>query len=82
MGSLLGMYCGPEARDPGGLSMRSDHQVIFGVPTLQWALESARFTDFRDLTGSVEDHHTGAWRDLVPDYSLIAEARKPVADAP
>ena len=82
MGSLLGMYCGPEAREPGGLSMRSDHQVIFDVPTLRWALESAGFADFRDLTGSVEDRHTGAWRDLVPDYSLIAEARKPVADAP
>jgi hypothetical protein len=77
MGSLLGMYCGPEVRDPRELSVRSDHQLIFDLPLLSWALESAGFTDVRDLTGVVEDRHTQPWQALVPDYSLIAEARKP-----
>jgi SAM-dependent methyltransferase len=79
MGSILGMYCSPEVRDPRGLSLRSDHQLIFDVPLLTWALESAGFQAVRDLTGTVEDRHTEPWRALVPDYSLITEARKPVA---
>lgn len=76
MGSILGMYCSPEVRDPRGLRMRSDHQLIFDVPLLRWALESAGFAAVRDLTAAIEDRHTAAWRPLVPDYSLIAEARK------
>lgn len=78
MGSILGMYCSPDVRDPGGLGLRSDHQLIFDVPLLTWALESAGFTAVRDLTGVMEDRHTAPWRHLVADYSLIAEARKPV----
>jgi SAM-dependent methyltransferase len=81
MGSLLGMYCSPDVRDPGGLERRSDHQVIFDVPLLSWALETAGFAAVRDLTGVMEDRHTAPWRDLVPDYSLIAEARKPAAQS-
>jgi hypothetical protein len=77
MGSILGMYCSPEVRDPRGLEQRSDHQLIFDVPMLSWALESAGFTGVRDLTGVVEDRHTEPWRGLVSDYSLVAEARKP-----
>jgi hypothetical protein len=77
MGSILGMYCGPEVRDPRGLTSRSDHQVIFDAPLLRWALESAGFAGVRDLTGVVEDRHSAGWRPLVLDYSLIAEARKP-----
>jgi SAM-dependent methyltransferase len=77
MGSLLGMYCGPETRDPRELKVRSDHQLIFDEPMLRWALETAGFVRFRDLTGIMEDRHTGPWRDLVSDYSLIAEAVKP-----
>jgi SAM-dependent methyltransferase len=77
MGSILGMYCSPDVRDPQGLELRSDHQLIFDVPLLQWALESAGFTAVRDLTGVIEDRHTAPWRGLVADYSLIAEARKP-----
>jgi SAM-dependent methyltransferase len=77
MGSILGMYCSPEVRDPRGLEQRSDHQLIFDAPMLGWALESAGFTAVRDLTGVVEDRHTEPWRELVPDYSLVAEARKP-----
>jgi predicted SAM-dependent methyltransferase len=78
MGSLLGMYCSPDVRAPDGLMHRSDHQLIFDVPLLRWALESAGFTAVRDLTGQTEDRHTAPWRGLVEDYSLIAEARKPV----
>jgi hypothetical protein len=81
MGSILGMYCGPEVRDPRGLEERSDHQLIFDVPLLSWALEAAGFAAVRDLTGEMEDRHTEPWRGLVPDYSLIAEARKPAAQS-
>jgi SAM-dependent methyltransferase len=77
MGSILGMYCSPEVRSPSGLTTRSDHQLIFDVPMLRWALESAGFAAVRDLTGVAEDRHSASWRPLVPDYSLIAEARKP-----
>ena len=77
MGSILGMYCSPAVRDPRDLTTRSDHQLIFDAPLLRWALESAGFDAVRDLTAVTEDRHTAAWRPLVPDYSLIAEARKP-----
>jgi len=82
MGSILGMYCSPDIRDARGLEQRSDHQLIFDLPLLSWALESAGFAAIRDLTGVVEDRHTAPWRDLVPDYSLIAEARRPAAEIP
>jgi SAM-dependent methyltransferase len=81
MGSILGMYCSPEVRDPRALKRRSDHQMIFDVPLLSWALEAAGFTAVSDLTGVVEDRHSAPWRDLVADYSLIAEARKPAAQS-
>jgi SAM-dependent methyltransferase len=77
MGSILGMYCSPDVRAPEGLDRRSDHQLIFDVPLLSWALEAAGFAAVRDLTGAMEDRHTAPWRHLVADYSLIAEARKP-----
>lgn len=77
IGSLLGMYCGPGVRDPSGLKLRSDHQLIFDAQLLSWALRSAGFVGFRDLTGVVHDRHTEAWRPLVTDYSLVAEALKP-----
>ena len=79
MGSLLGMYCSPEVRDPQGLRLRADHQVVFDEPLLRWALEAAGFERVRDLTGEVEDRHSAAWRDLVEHYSLVAEAHKPAA---
>lgn len=79
MGSILGMYCSPDVRDPRGLDRRPDHQLIFDVPLLSWALETAGFAGVRDLTGVTEDRHSAPWRELVPDYSLIAEARKPAA---
>jgi SAM-dependent methyltransferase len=77
MGSILGMYCSPGVRDPSGLRTRSDHQLLFDPPTLRWAFDSAGFGAISDLTGAIEDRHTAAWHPLVPDYSLIAEARKP-----
>jgi predicted SAM-dependent methyltransferase len=77
MGSILGMYCSPEVREPGGLRHRSDHQLIFDLELLRWALESAGFGAVRDLTGVAEDRHTDPWRELVPSYSLIVEARNP-----
>jgi SAM-dependent methyltransferase len=76
MGSLLGMYCGPEVRDPRGLEKRSDHQLIFDEPLLRWALEESGFAEVRDLTGAVADRHTLGWDGLVRDYSLVAEGRK------
>jgi SAM-dependent methyltransferase len=82
MGSLLGMYCGPGVRDPRGLALRSDHQLILDEPLLRWALEAAGMTDVRDLTDEVRDRHDEGWRELVPHYSLIAEARRPAAAAP
>jgi SAM-dependent methyltransferase len=81
MGSLLGMYCGPGARDPRELRLRSDHQLIFDEPLLRWALETAGFAAVRDLTDEVEDRHTAGWRELVPGYSLVVEARKPATPA-
>ena len=80
MGSILGMYCSPDVRDPGGLERRSDHQLIFDLPLLRWALESAGFAAVRDLTAVMEDRHTAPWHDLVPTYSLIAEARNPAPE--
>jgi predicted SAM-dependent methyltransferase len=82
MGSILGMYCSPDVRAPEGLSHRSDHQLIFDVPLLRWALESAGFTAVRDLTSAAQDRHTAPWGGLVDNYSLIAEARKPVEHGP
>ncbi len=82
MGSILGMYCSPDVRDPRGLGIRADHQLIFDLPLLRWALESAGFEGVRDLTGKLEDRHSVPWRGLVPDYSLIAEARKPAEQRP
>ena len=77
MGSILGMYCGPGSRDPRTLDWRSDHQLILDIPMLRWAFESAGFTEFTDLTETVTDRHTDAWRQVVPHYSLIVEATKP-----
>jgi SAM-dependent methyltransferase len=81
MGSLLGMYCGPEDRDPRALEHRSDHQVIFDSELLRWALDAAGFTEIEDLTGTVAVRHVLGWRDLVEDYSLVAAARRPASSA-
>lgn len=74
IGSLLGMYCGPSATDPESLYLRADHQLVFDFPLLSWALTAAGFTDVVDLTGTIEDRHTIAWAEIVPQYSLIVRA--------
>jgi SAM-dependent methyltransferase len=77
MGSLLGMYCSPEARRPGDLTVRSDHQIIFDRPVLRWALTEAGFEPVEDLTDSFEDRHTEGWRGLVDRYSIVMTGTKP-----
>jgi SAM-dependent methyltransferase len=76
MGSILGMYCGPDLRDPRRLDVRSDHQLIFDLPLLRWAFEQAGFDDVQDLTETATDRHVEAWRGVVPHYSLVVEARR------
>ena len=77
MGSILGMYCSPDVRDPRDLDLRSDHQLIFDSPLMAWALDSGRLRGrCSDLTGLEHDRHTEAWAPSVPDYSLIVEARR------
>jgi SAM-dependent methyltransferase len=77
MGSLLGMYCSPELRRPEGLTVRSDHQIIFDRPVLRWALNEAGFERITDLTDSADDRHVNGWRQLVDDYSIVMTAAKP-----
>jgi SAM-dependent methyltransferase len=77
MGALLGMYSHPYVRGPGDLETPSDHQVIFDWELLSWALESAGFGNVANLTERVSDKHTEGWRDVVPHFSLVAEAVKP-----
>jgi SAM-dependent methyltransferase len=74
IGSLLGMYCSPDANQPESLYAPADHRLIFDFPLLSWALTTAGFTDVMDLTGTVEDRHTLAWADSVPRYSLVVTA--------
>lgn len=76
LGSLLGMYCGPEANRPEDLPTRADHQLVFDAPLLGWALSEAGFSEVKDVTASLEDRHTAAWHDIVRHYSLGAEATK------
>jgi predicted SAM-dependent methyltransferase len=77
MGSILGMYCSPEVRDPRGMTRRADHQLLFDFDLLRWSFTTAGFDPVHDLTNAVEDRHTAPWSGLVPHYSLIVEARKP-----
>ena len=77
MGSILGMYCSPEVRDPRELRLRSDHQLLFDLDLLRWAFEAAGFASVNDLTGTVEDRHTRPWSGLV--RALLAHRRGPQA---
>ena len=77
MGALLGMYCGPDAADPEALTVGSDHQLLFDMDLLRWSLEQAGFSQVNDLTATVVDRHTDSWREVVPHFSLVAEAVKP-----
>ncbi len=76
MGSVLGMYCNPDVRDPDELTVRSDHQLMFDWELLSWALTSAGFVEPEDLTETVVDRHTESWREVVPHYSLVGAATK------
>ena len=73
-GSLLGMYCGPELRDPRQLAARSDHQIVFDWDVLSWALETAGFSDVQNLSDDWKDRHSAAWDPIVKQYSLVAQA--------
>lgn len=77
MGAMLGMYCHPGVRGPDGLEVSSDHQLMFDWELLSWALESAGFDEITDLTGQVSDKHTHDWREVVPHFSLVAQAIRP-----
>jgi SAM-dependent methyltransferase len=76
MGSLLGMYCSPEARGPGDLTVRSDHQIIFDRPMLLWALREAGFEHVEDITEETDDRHNEGWRGMLEHYSIVAQATK------
>jgi SAM-dependent methyltransferase len=76
MGSILGMYCAPDANCPEDLTVRSDHQLIFDLPLLTWALTAAGFRDVKDLTDAAEDRHILAWRNRVRRYSLVVTAAR------
>lgn len=73
-GSLLGMYCGPDVRDPREMSMRSDHQIVFDWSVLEWALQTSGFSDIQDLSDDWKDRHSEAWDPIVERYSLVARA--------
>jgi SAM-dependent methyltransferase len=77
MGSLLGMYCGPEIRTPEELDNPADHQIVFDAELLRWALAEAGFTAITDLTRDSRDRHALAWAAFTDEYSLVAEATKP-----
>lgn len=76
MGSILGMYCNDESRDPRQLRLRSDHQIVFDRDVLSWALREAGYTGVEDLTEIADDRHSLAWRPLVDHYSLIMRATR------
>jgi len=77
MAAILGMFCGPGVTDPRALRYNADHQLIFDAPLLRSVLEEAGFTNVTDLTEQVVDRHTDGWREIVPHFSLVAEATKP-----
>ncbi|MDQ3849361.1 MAG: hypothetical protein M3296_01920 [Actinomycetota bacterium] len=77
MGSLLGMYCGPDLRDPRRLTHRADHQIIFDSELLLWAVKEAGFEQVEDRTGVESDRHTQAWAPIAAPYSLIVRAKAP-----
>ena len=79
MGALLGMYCAPEVGSPEELHVGADHQLLLDSDILSWAFAAAGFRDFADLTTEVTDRHTDSWKEVVPHFSLVAEAVKPPA---
>lgn len=73
-GSILGMYCSPDIRDPRQLTVRGDHQIVFDWELLEWALRTAGFCNVEDLSDEWQDRHSEAWSSVVKRYSLVAGA--------
>jgi SAM-dependent methyltransferase len=76
-GALLGMYCAPEVARPEDLEVPADHQLLLDREVLEWAFKTAGFEGFADLTSEVTDRHTDSWKEVVPHFSLVAQAVKP-----
>lgn len=76
MGAVLGMYCHPGVSAPEDLEVPSDHQMMFDWELISWSLASTGFHDIVNLTTEVRDKHTEDWCEVVPHFSLIAEAVK------
>ena len=74
LGSILGMYCDAGIRSAGALTVRSDHQIVFDWPLLEWALQAAGFGAIENLSDRWTDRHSRAWSLVVPRYSLVATA--------
>jgi SAM-dependent methyltransferase len=74
-GAILGMYASPSASQPGDLLRPADHQVLFDSELLQSVLVDVGFTEVRDVSSSISDVHTEGWRELLPQISVIVEAR-------
>jgi hypothetical protein len=77
MGALLGMYANASVRRPEELQEPADHQILFDRALLTDVLTQSGFVSIRDLTDVERDRHSDGWRDLVPQISLVFEARKP-----
>jgi hypothetical protein len=74
LGSILGMYCGPDLRDPRGLTVASDHQVVFDWPLHEAMLLLAGFQNVANISDEWKDRHSEAWRPVCRDYSLVVRA--------
>jgi predicted SAM-dependent methyltransferase len=80
MGALLGMYANPAVVRPEHLRKSCDHQVLFDASLLRDVLEEAGFVAVEDHSATRSDRHTECWRELVPQISLIFEAKRPDDD--
>lgn len=78
MGGLLGMYANADINRPEQLQKPPDHKILFDRALLTEVLSEAGFVDVRDLSALERDRHTGGWESLLPQISLIFEARKAV----
>jgi len=76
MGGLLGMYANADIRRPEQLEKPPDHKILFDRALLTEVLSEAGFVDVRDISALERDRHTDGWKSLLPQISLIFEARK------
>jgi SAM-dependent methyltransferase len=77
IGALLGMYANPSVARPEDLSHGCDHQVLFDAMLLSALLRDAGFEQVMDVSDEVRDIHSDGWVALMPQISLIMEARTP-----